>query len=135
MNGDVEFVAAVPVLASLDIQRSVDFFASKLGFTIVYASPGEYGIVSRGEVNIHFWACDDRQIAEATGCRVSVANIQSLYAHCVSEAIVHPNSQLSTTIWGNTEFAILDPDGNLVTFVERAGEGIRPGPAGIFVEL
>lgn len=135
MNGDVGFVAAVPVLASLDIQRSVDFFASKLGFTIVYACPGEYGIVSRGAVNIHFWACDDRQIAEATGCRVSVANIRSLYAHCTGEGIVHPNSALSTTPWGNMEFAVLDPDGNLVTFVEKAGESMGPASAGIFVEL
>lgn len=114
---DTDFVAAIPVLASLDIQRSVDFFASKLGFTIHYASQGEYGIVSRGNVNIHFWACNDPTIASATGCRVSVLNIESLYAHCTSEEIVHPNAPLHTTPW-NREFAILEPDNNLVTFFE-----------------
>lgn len=85
MNGDIEFVSAVPVLASLDIQRSVDFFAAKLGFTIRYAAQGEYGIVSRECVNIHFWACSDPQIPSATGCRIGVRNIESLYNHCANK--------------------------------------------------
>jgi catechol 2,3-dioxygenase-like lactoylglutathione lyase family enzyme len=114
---DTDFVAAVPVLASLDIQRSVDFFASKLGFTIVYASQGEYGIVARGDVSIHFWACNDPAVPSVTGCRVSVRKIESLYAHCTREEIVHPNAHLKTTPW-NREFAILDVDKNLVTFFE-----------------
>ena len=118
MNGDIEFVSAVPVLASLDIQRSVDFFAAKLGFTIRYASQGVYGIVSRDSVNIHFWACSDPSIPSATGCRVGVRNIESLYDHCAQQDIVHPNGLLNTTPWGNKEFAIIDADKNLVTFFE-----------------
>lgn len=120
MNSAIELVAAVPVLASLDIQRSVDFFASRLGFTIHYASQGEYGIVSRGGVHIHFWACSDPMIPAATGCRVGVVNIEALNAHCVLEGIVHPNGALHATPWGNQEFAIIDPDHNLVTFFEPA---------------
>lgn len=118
MNGAIDFVAAVPVLASLDIRRSVDFFAARLGFTILYAAQGEYGIVSRGAVQLHFWACGDPAIAAATGRRVGVANIEALYAHCVREQIVHPNGPLHTTPWSMQEFAILDPDHNLVTFFE-----------------
>jgi hypothetical protein len=114
---DTDFVAAIPVLASLDIQRSVDFFASRLGFTINYASQGEYGIVSRGAITIHFWACSDPAIPMATSCRINVRNIESLYAHCTGQQMVHPNSSLQATPW-NREFAILDPDKNLVTFFE-----------------
>ncbi|PUA17186.1 VOC family protein [Glaciimonas sp. PCH181] len=120
MNSVIDFVAAVPVLASLNIQRSVNFFVSKLGFDAHYVSQGEYGIVSRGNVKIHFWACTDKRISEATGCRVNIRNIKSLYAQCSSQEIVHPNAPLKTTPWGSTEFAILDPDGNLVTFFELA---------------
>jgi catechol 2,3-dioxygenase-like lactoylglutathione lyase family enzyme len=120
MNGETQFLAAVPVLASLDIQRSVDFFASKLGFTIVYAAQNGYGIVSRGHVSIHFWACSDAHIPLATGCRIHVTNIESLYACCSEEGIVHPNGLLKTTEWGNREFAILEADNNLVTFHEPA---------------
>jgi hypothetical protein len=62
MPKTVEFIIATPVLASLNIERSVDFFCSKLGFVKVHADQGTYGIVSSGPVSIHFWACTDRRI-------------------------------------------------------------------------
>ncbi|CAN7448103.1 bleomycin resistance protein [Rhizobacter sp. LjRoot28] len=118
MQGTGSFVSATPVLASLDINRSVDFFCAKLGFAEVYAEQGSYGIVSAGPVSIHFWACSDRRIAEATACRIGVQGISELFARCTGHGIVHPNAPLAMTPWGNMEFGILDPDGNLVTFHE-----------------
>ena len=115
-----QFISATPVLASLDIERSVEFFVSKLRFAKVRASQGEHGIVSNGSVQIHFWACTDRRIAEATGCRVRVQGIQGLHADCASQAMAHPNAPLDSKPWRTKEFAILDPDGNLVTFYESA---------------
>src|SRR2546423_3054816 len=78
MSTTTKFISATPVLASLDIERSAEFFASKLGFTKVHVAQGEYGIVSNGPAQIHFWACTDRHIAEATGCRVQVQAIDGL---------------------------------------------------------
>ena len=118
MTKTVSYVIATPVLASLDIERSVAFFCTKLGFAKVFAEQGSYGIVSSGLVSIHFWACCDRRIAEATGCRVGVQEIEELFARCTVHGIVHPNAPLATAPWGNKEFGILDPDGNLVTFFE-----------------
>ena len=37
-----------------------------------------------------------------------------------NHAIVHPNAPLTSKPWGTMEFAILDPDGNLITFHEDA---------------
>ena len=119
MSIATRFIAATPVLASLDIERSAEFFECKLGFAKVHVAPGVYGIVARGPVEIHFWGCTDRRIAEATSCRVEVQGIAALHALCVGHAIVHPNAALETKPWGTMEFAILDPDGNLVTFHER----------------
>ncbi|MFC3533600.1 bleomycin resistance protein [Vogesella facilis] len=120
MSESVQFVDATPVLASLNILRSIDFFVSALGFTAVYAAQGEYGIVRNGAVSIHFWACADASIPKATGCRLQVRAIAQLYQRCSSLGIVHPNAPLAVKPWGNSEFAILDPDGNLVTFYEAA---------------
>ena len=78
MPKPTEFVTATPVLASLNIKRSVEFFCSKLGFTKIHEEQGTYGIVSSGSVSIHFWACSDRKRAEATGCRVGVRGIERL---------------------------------------------------------
>lgn len=117
---DTQFLSATPALASLDITRSVEFFCSRLGFAKVYAEQKVYGIVSRGPVHIHFWACDDRRIAENTSCRIRVQNIDSLYTQCSGFGIVHPNAPLASKPWGSREFGVLDPDGNLVTFAEYA---------------
>ncbi len=120
MSTSIAFLSATPVLASLDIERSVSFFVSKLGFERMHAEQGVYGVVVRGSVSVHFWACSDKRIAEATGCRVQVSDVKSLYEHCRSLNIVHPNAPLEEKPWGTTEFAVLDPDGNLITFHEAS---------------
>ena len=116
----VEFLSATPILASLDIERSTQFFASKLGFTVIHAVQGQYGIVANGTVHIHFWACNERSIAAATSCRVHVQGVEKLFESCRSLGIVHPNAPLQLKPWGSHEFAILDTDGNLVTFYGAA---------------
>lgn len=121
MTTEPGFLSATPVLASLDIERSVAFFESKLGFARIHVEQGVYGIVHRGQVQIHFWACNDEKIAQATGCRVRVSGVRALYEHCRAVNIVHPNAPLADKPWGTLEFAVLDPDGNLVTFHEPAG--------------
>jgi catechol 2,3-dioxygenase-like lactoylglutathione lyase family enzyme len=118
VSADLRCVSATPVLASLDIERSVAFYVAKLGFARVHVEQGVYGIVESGPVELHFWACDDRRIAEATGCRIRVRDIEALYGSCREQGIVHPNAALARKPWGALEFAILDPDGNLVTFYE-----------------
>jgi len=110
---------AAPVLASLDIERTISFYCSRLGFTRVYADPGVWGIVSRNDVYIHFWACSEKHIAENTSCRVYVAGVDDLYAEMQTQGVVHPNAPLRSKPWGTREFGVLDEDGNLLTFAER----------------
>ncbi len=78
MTHEVLFISATPVLASLDIERSVDFFCSGLGFSKLYAQQGMYGVVSKGGVSIHFWACSEKHIAENTSCRIGVEGVDAL---------------------------------------------------------
>lgn len=118
MTPETRFVSATPVLASLDIERSVEFFRAHLGFACVHVEQGTYGIVSRGAIQLHFWACTERHIAENTSCRLRVEGIDALFAECQAAGIVHPNAPLQARAWGTREFSVLDPDGNLVTFAE-----------------
>jgi len=108
-----------PVLTSLDIERTVAFYCSRLGFARVYAEPGVWGIVSRDRVQIHFWPCPDRRLAENTSCRVYVTGIAQLFGELEPLGVVHPNAPLQYKPWGSREFGILDPAGNLITFAER----------------
>jgi catechol 2,3-dioxygenase-like lactoylglutathione lyase family enzyme len=111
--------SAAPILASLDIERTVSFFCSRLGFSRVYVEPGAWGIVTRDAIQIHFWPCSDRHIAENTSCRIHVTGIEQLYSEFEPLGVVHPNAPLGSKPWGAVEFGVLDPDGNLITFAER----------------
>lgn len=109
---------AIPVLASLDIEATLDFYAEKLGFRPV-ARHADYGIVERDDVQIHFWLTDDASVPKATSCRVDVTGIDQLYDEMSAAGVVHPNGPLTDQPWGLREFAVLDGDGNLITFAER----------------
>jgi catechol 2,3-dioxygenase-like lactoylglutathione lyase family enzyme len=111
--------SAIPVLASLDIERTVEFFRLRLGFRSVMAQPGVWGIVARDAVQIHFWPCAERHIAENTSCRIAVHDIEALYREFEPQGVIHPNAPLQAKPWGLREFGVLDPDGNLVVFAER----------------
>lgn len=110
---------AVPVLASLDIEATQRFYADKLGFTAVARYP-DYGIVERDNVQIHFWLTDDADIPKATSCRVEVDGVDQLYEEMNASGVVHPNGPLTDQPWGLREFAVLDGDGNMIKFGQRA---------------
>ena len=111
--------SVAPVLASLDIERTVSFYCSCLGFTRVYVDPGVWGIVARDSIQIHFWPCSDKIIAENTSCRVYVSGIDALFSELEPLGVVHPKASLEQKPWGSREFGVLDIDGNLITFAER----------------
>ena len=111
--------AAIPKLASLDIERSLAFF-ERLGFRRGGVYP-DYGIAVRDGVQIHFWLCSDPMIPKATACRIVVDGIEALFDVYAALGVIHPNDPLGLKPWGNWEFSILDPDGNLVTFQQDAG--------------
>jgi len=79
-ESELAFGKAIPVLASLDIARTLQFFDEVLGFRTRYLDDFSYGMATRGEVEIHFWLCDDKQIAENTSCYVRVDDIYALHA-------------------------------------------------------
>jgi catechol 2,3-dioxygenase-like lactoylglutathione lyase family enzyme len=121
------FLGAVPALAVSSAPEAADFYVRVLGFMGVHAQP-DYAIVSRDDVELHFWTADgppgsgaEPHLAGSTSCRVQVTGIDALYERYRKERVVHPNAPLHAEPWGTREFAVLDPDGNLVTFYERAG--------------
>jgi catechol 2,3-dioxygenase-like lactoylglutathione lyase family enzyme len=114
MSQPPRLIAAIPKLASLDIERSLAFM-QKLGFTR-HGNHPDYGIAERDGVQVHFWLCDDPRIPNETGCRMEVEGIDTLFQAYSALGVIHPNGSLADQPWGVREFSILDPDGNLLTF-------------------
>lgn len=108
------FGFAIPVLASLDMARTLEFFSTTLGFNTQHLPDHSYGMAVRGEVEIHFWLCDDKHIAENTSCYVRVADIHALYAELKPR--MPDLAPVAEREWGMAELYVLDPDGNLIKF-------------------
>jgi uncharacterized glyoxalase superfamily protein PhnB len=113
--------SAIPIIPARETDALTRWYRDQLGFTIVHAER-EYGIVERDGVQVHFWgpsciAPEDSM----TMFRIGVTDIDALYADCTEQGLVHPNAPLQGKPWGLREFAVIDGDGNLLTFFERRG--------------
>ena len=129
-----DFQEAIPALPTTDLEVATTFYRDCLEFQVCY-SDGAFVALKRNDVEINLWlAYDDtwksrsvptgiRSGAESylgdTGsCRIRVTAISALYRKLEPMQVVHPNGKLETKPWGNVEFAVRDPDGNLITFFE-----------------
>lgn len=115
------FRSAVPILASLNEQETVDFYTRILGFTF-HSSWDGYLIFSRDGVNVHLWPCNNPEIARNTGCYINLTNVDGLYAEYKPHGIIHPDGQLEVKPWEMKQFSILDNNGNIIHFGEDVAE-------------
>ncbi len=106
---------ACPLFASADIPRAVAWYRDRLGFRIERDRP-DYGIVQRDMVEVHFWPCQERHIAENTSAYFRVEDVDGLYAQMAGAAEGGRISAPENRDWGMREFYVWDPDGNLLRF-------------------
>jgi len=116
------FARGIPLLPVANVRRSIDFYVDVLDFKMGF-NAGEYGGVRRDAIEIHFWRTDDANLAQNSSCRIEVTEIHQLYSDCRDRGVVDPDNDIAAQTWGTTEFAVLDPDGNKLTFVEVFGLG------------
>jgi catechol 2,3-dioxygenase-like lactoylglutathione lyase family enzyme len=131
------FHETIPALPVKDVTASAAFYEEKLGFAARHQEDG-FAIVHRDGAEIHLWQAGDeawreRQdladrpvasgaesfLAGTASCRVRVEGVDQLYAEFEPRGVVHPRGSLRDEWWGDRDFAVLDLDGNLVTFFER----------------
>lgn len=110
---------AIPLFPAPRVADAVAFYRARLGFEPVFEL-AEYAGVAREGIEIHFWQCGDRRIAENTSCRIEVEHIDALYAEYIAADVVHPKGRLEEKPWGFREFSAVDDAGNLLVFVQRA---------------
>lgn len=126
---------AIPAMPVVDIDRGLEFYREKLGFTLAHRDGG-FAVLRRDAVEIHLWAASDENwrtwhgstpvrsgaesfLAGTASCRIGVEGVDGLHRAIQGFGILHPNGPLRDTDHGTREFGVLDPDGNLITFYER----------------
>ncbi len=108
--------ATVPVLASLDLAESRQFYTELLGFDCLHAS-ANYLMLRRDGCELHLWHCAERHIAENTSCYVR-GDTAALHADFAQRGLQVEPPQVRP--WGMREFYVIDPHGNLLKFGEPA---------------
>ena len=111
--------ALIPKLPMRDPAATRAYFVDRLGFTVI-GQYADYLIMELDGLEIHFFLHADLDPLTNDGQLYIRTNaIDDLYRSLADRGVaIHPNGALATKPWGQREFALLDPDHNLLTFGE-----------------
>ena len=108
-----------PKLPMRDKSATKNFYLHKLGFTeFGNVKYDEYLMVEKDNLQIHFFLFKELDPTENYGqLYIRTDDIDSLYQAMLDNKVsIHPAGQLESKPWKQKEFALLDPDNNLLTF-------------------
>lgn len=114
-------LTATPKLPMRSITATQQYYVNQLGFTVT-GNYGNYLLVKKDNAELHFFLFEELEPSQNYGqVYIRVQDIDTLYNELKDAGVaIHPNAPLQTRPWGQREFALLDPDNNLLTF----GEGV-----------
>ncbi|MDX1953291.1 MAG: VOC family protein [Verrucomicrobiota bacterium] len=109
---------AIPILPSRSLENTLAFYR-RLGFKGEIHGFGDYLILTRGTIEIHFFTHKELVPAESSaGCYIRVLDVDSI--HCTFASAQLPKKgiprqdAIEDKPWGMREFAVVDIDGNLI---------------------
>ena len=99
---------------------TLNYYVNLLQFNLVN-DYGDYLILAKDEIEIHFFHFENLDPTENYGqIYIRTDDIDKLYNSFVENKVeIHPHGKLQEKPWGQKEFALLDPDFNLITFGEK----------------
>ncbi|WP_026713785.1 bleomycin resistance protein [Flavobacterium daejeonense] len=111
--------AIIPKLPMRNKTTTKSYYIDQLGFTQI-GDYGDYLLLKKDNIEIHFFEFKNLNPKENYGqVYIRTHAIESLYQSLLDKKVsIHPNAPLQNKPWGQKEFALLDPDNNLLTFGE-----------------
>lgn len=95
------------------------YYTKQLGFENIGAADfPDYLILRKDQVEVHFFLFPTLNPNDNYGqIYLRTDEVHLLYQRLSESGVaIHPNGALSLKPWGQIEFALLDPDNNLLTF-------------------
>ena len=105
-----------PILPAIDLSETNLFYKNKLKFLTYFY--GNYLVVKKEDIEIHFVEWKDPRNFVASGCCIFDNNIEDLYAKCCSMDMIGPDGNLKNNSRGKKEFCMVDNNGNQLKFCE-----------------
>jgi hypothetical protein len=106
-----------PKLPMRDKDVTREYYINQLGLKEIGDYEG-YLMIQKDKIEIHFFEFKALDPKENYGqVFIRTDSIDSLYRSLLdNKTTIHPNGPLGIKPWGQKEFALLDPDSNLLTF-------------------
>ena len=110
---------AIPTLPCRSVSATVAFY-KRLGFGGgAHEFNSEYAILRRGTVELHFFTHAELVPSDSSaGCYIRVLDVESIFHAFSSSQLprigIPRMDALESKPWGLREFAVVDPDGNLL---------------------
>lgn len=95
-----------------DLERSLSFYSRIPGAEVVVHRPGQFALISIGKGRLGLL---QRGGTPRFHLEVEADDLDAMYAH-LREQGIEPNSPPKVEPWGETDFRVIDPDGNIVEF-------------------
>lgn len=114
---------AIPILPSRSLSDTLSFYR-RLRFDGEIHGFGDYAILRRGSVELHFFAHRELRPEEShAGCYIRVADVEGFYRDFALADLPRKGIPRQDTLedkpWGMREFAVVDPDGNLIRIGQK----------------
>lgn len=109
----------IPILPMRNKSLTRDFYLNQLGFTDIGTTDYDgYLLLKKDNIEIHFFEFKALDPKENYGqVYIRTNDIETLYKSILdNNGSIHPAGHLESKLWGQKEFAMLDPDNNLLTF-------------------
>ena len=109
---------AIPILPSRSLNETLAFYR-RLGFDGEIHRHGNYAILVREAIELHFFTHPELRPAESSAmCYLRVSDVERIYAAFALAELPRQGRPRQDVLedkpWGMREFAIVDPDGNLL---------------------
>ncbi|MBI3418026.1 MAG: VOC family protein [Verrucomicrobia bacterium] len=115
---------AIPILPSRSVHDTLKFF-KRLGFDgKIWGEPYSYAILTRDTVELHFFTHPGLRPTESHAmCYIRVLDVEDIYRAFVRAELPRKGiprmDVLENKPWGMREFAVVDPDGNLLRIGQK----------------
>ncbi|HZO87507.1 MAG TPA: VOC family protein [Chthonomonadaceae bacterium] len=93
-----------------DVERSVQFYSRIPGAVLVHHRPGQFALFQFGKGCLGLL-----QVGGGFHAELETADLDAMYAQ-LRAAGIEPESPPAKRPWGETDFLVKDPDGNLLEF-------------------
>ncbi len=115
---------AIPILPARSLDETLAFYG-RLGFAVAFrqTAPDAYAILRRDGIELHFWGFATLDPARNyAGAYLRVADARALFEEFRAKRIERLGEPEDKP-WGMREFALIDPNGNLLRIGEAIGKG------------